>query len=212
MTTTPYTPEVFSPKAMDLFDKACDDLVVKGLTTIMKMKLPPTLEHCMGVGRIMAGIATETNLKDVVGDPVEYVRDGILHDVGKIRVDNHILDYPGRLDDTKMNEIKSHPVDGFELVHTFHSVFKGKPSENLAVRILLSHYAQPNMYPGRLEIAEKLAAYNIDPSLPEDTDYMMGSLGLDIADHFEARFPNSKKVVVRTVMANGNIVLEYCQS
>lgn len=141
----------------------------------------------------MAGIVTETNLKDVVGDPVEYVRDGILHDVGKIRVDNRILDYPGRLDDTKMNEIKSHPVDGFELVHTFHSVFKGKPSENLAVRILLSHYAQPNMYPDRLEIAEKLAAYNIDPSLPEDTDYMMGSLGLDIADHFEARFPNSKK-------------------
>lgn len=58
---------------------------------------------------------------------------------------------------------------------------------------MLSHYAQRDLYPTKAEILEILANDGIDPSLVEDTDYMLGSIGLDIADHFEARFPNPKK-------------------
>jgi len=49
------------------------------------------------------------------------------------------------------------------------------------------------LYPAKADILETLANDGIDPSLVEDTDYMIGSIGLDIADHFEARFPIPKK-------------------
>jgi len=107
MTTTPFSHDIFEPKARSLFDAALDDRIVKCLLDLMQEKHEPTLEHSLGVSRIMSGIVTSTCVKDVVDNPVEFVRDGLLHDIGKFVVDKRTLNWPGRLGEREMAEIKA---------------------------------------------------------------------------------------------------------
>lgn len=104
MNATPFSHDIFEPKARSLFDAALDDKIVKSLLDLMEEKHEPTLDHSLGVARIMSGIVTCTDIKDVVENPVEYVRDGLLHDIGKFVVDKRTLDWPGRLGEREMTE------------------------------------------------------------------------------------------------------------
>ncbi len=47
----------------------------------------------------------------------EVFRAGLLHDVGKIRIPEEIINKPGRLTDEEYNNIKIHPVTGFHILH-----------------------------------------------------------------------------------------------
>ncbi len=82
-----------------------------------------TIEHSKNVARLMAGFAeyAEMPVEDVT---LAYVV-GIVHDVGKVSVPDHILNKPGRLTEEEFAEIKRHPdigasilakVDGLEKV------------------------------------------------------------------------------------------------
>ena len=42
----------------------------------------------------------------------------LLHDIGKLRVDRAILDKPGRLTDSEMEEIRQHPRRGYQMVRS----------------------------------------------------------------------------------------------
>lgn len=46
----------------------------------------------------------------------EIYRAGLLHDVGKIRIPNEIINKPGRLTDEEYNIIKIHPVTGYHIL------------------------------------------------------------------------------------------------
>ncbi|MEW6277220.1 MAG: GAF domain-containing protein [Candidatus Eremiobacterota bacterium] len=63
------------------------------------------------------------------GDELENIRyAGLLHDIGKIRIRDHILNKPGRLTDEEFAEMKRHPEYGVEImwpVKAFHKVFPG---------------------------------------------------------------------------------------
>ena len=49
-------------------------------------------------------------------EQAEVYRAGLLHDVGKIRIPEEIINKPGRLSDEEFNIIKIHPVTGFHIL------------------------------------------------------------------------------------------------
>ena len=54
---------------------------------------------------------------DLGADELERLRyAGLLHDIGKIRIRDHILHKPGRLTDLEFNEMKKHPEYGVEIM------------------------------------------------------------------------------------------------
>ena len=52
----------------------------------------------------------------------EIYRAGLLHDVGKIRIPNEIINKPGRLTDEEYNIIKIHPVTGYHILREYQAV------------------------------------------------------------------------------------------
>ncbi|SDD60366.1 HD-GYP domain-containing protein [Sporomusa acidovorans] len=96
-----------------------------------------TGEHCKNVARLMAGFAeyAEFSAEDIT---LAYIV-GIVHDVGKVSMPNHILNKPGRLTEAEFAIIKQHPdigasllaeVDGLEkvaeIVRFHHERFDGR--------------------------------------------------------------------------------------
>lgn len=51
---------------------------------------------------------------------------GLLHDLGKLEVDNRILNKPGRLDEAEWNEIKKHPGVGLQRLAHRHDLTFGQ--------------------------------------------------------------------------------------
>jgi putative nucleotidyltransferase with HDIG domain len=70
--------------------------------------------HSQTVGTLCAGIAVALGLPD---DRVERIRlAGLLHDVGKIGVPDHILQKPGKLTDAEYDEMKKHSELGARVI------------------------------------------------------------------------------------------------
>ena len=71
----------------------------------------------------------------------------LLHDVGKMLIAPEILNKPGKLTSEEMNQIKMHPVYGFEMV-------KGQVSA-AASQVVLNHHQRFNGegYPARKDVA-----------------------------------------------------------
>ncbi|WP_242874777.1 HD-GYP domain-containing protein [Clostridium pasteurianum] len=47
----------------------------------------------------------------------EVISAGILHDLGKIKIENEILNKPGKLTNSEYEKIKEHPVYGYEMIN-----------------------------------------------------------------------------------------------
>jgi putative nucleotidyltransferase with HDIG domain len=70
--------------------------------------------HAQGVALVAERLATRYGLDD---DEVADVRlAAVLHDLGKVAVDQVILEQPRRLTETEWLEVRSHPVVGAEIV------------------------------------------------------------------------------------------------
>jgi diguanylate cyclase (GGDEF)-like protein/putative nucleotidyltransferase with HDIG domain len=73
-----------------------------------------TADHSQTVGRLSATIAQRLGLSR---QRVERIRSaGILHDIGKLGVPDHILHKPGRLTDAEMDEMRKHAELGARMV------------------------------------------------------------------------------------------------
>jgi len=86
-------------------------------------KSPREKEHSNRVSRISAGIARKMGLPS---DQVEMIRvAGIMHDIGKVAIDDTILNKPGKLDDQQWKEMKRHSEIGFHLLSSVsrYSIF-----------------------------------------------------------------------------------------
>ncbi|SFM19810.1 HDIG domain-containing protein [Paenibacillus sp. 1_12] len=73
-----------------------------------------TYQHSVQVGMISYYIAKwlgQTNERALIAGKAGY-----LHDIGKCRIDKSILTKPGRLTDEEFEEIKQHPVIGYQLI------------------------------------------------------------------------------------------------
>jgi len=70
-----------------------------------------TFTHCTNVSMYSVLLARELGYS--TEDIEEIAVGGLLHDLGKLQIDERILTKPGRLDDFEYREIKKHPVTGF---------------------------------------------------------------------------------------------------
>lgn len=81
-----------------------------------------TAEHSKNVARLMVGLAEYVQLpvEDVT---IAYVV-GVVHDVGKVNVPDHILNKPGRLTDEEFAVIRQHPDVGADLLEEVNGLKK----------------------------------------------------------------------------------------
>ncbi len=87
---------------------------VKGLAAAIDGKDPYTRGHSERVSRFSMAIAQRLGLSD---DEVEKIRiSALLHDVGKIAIDDNILKKPAALTDDEYEIMKKHPQKGYKIM------------------------------------------------------------------------------------------------
>ena len=85
-----------------------------------------TFGHCERVARYAARVATALGLD--AGEVAAVRLGAYLHDVGKIRVPQEILNKPGRLTAAEFGVIKMHPTWGLELLEGVEFPFDVRPT------------------------------------------------------------------------------------
>ena len=81
---------------------------------IVDAKSPFTFTHSRGVARVARRLAERLGLARDACDKLEIA--GLLHDLGKLRVPDEILDKPGRLDDDERLVMKSHSFETLQIL------------------------------------------------------------------------------------------------
>lgn len=88
--------------------------IIRVVAELVDMRDPYTNGHSQRVAEFAVEIARELQL------PSDYVYQievcGILHDIGKIGVPEAVLQKPGRLTEEEFDQMKRHPVIGYEAV------------------------------------------------------------------------------------------------
>lgn len=76
-----------------------------------------TYTHSVSVG-ILAVALAKSLFRDNKNHDIPALGAGFfLHDLGKVGIDNNIINKPGKLNDEEMKEIRRHPSLGFKLLH-----------------------------------------------------------------------------------------------
>ncbi len=87
---------------------------VKALINTIEAKDPYTSGHANRVGKYAVAIGTEINLS---AKKIERLKNAaLLHDIGKIGIDDHILNKQGRLTDLELEVIRNHPSIGYDII------------------------------------------------------------------------------------------------
>lgn len=88
--------------------------LLRALTAALDAKDPYTHGHSSRVSNLSLAIAEKLNLSDKKREMIEYA--ALLHDVGKIGIEDSILQKPGPLTEGEFLIVKRHPVIGFEII------------------------------------------------------------------------------------------------
>jgi len=101
---------------------------------IVDAKSPFTFDHSVGVARVARLLAERLGDDPETCDQVEIA--GLLHDLGKLRVPDEILDKPGALDDRERSVMNTHSfetwqilrrIEGFESITPWASYHHEEP-------------------------------------------------------------------------------------
>lgn len=88
--------------------------VLRTMVNVLEHRDAYTAGHSQRVTEITLAVATG------IGLPEEEIKTlrlaGLIHDLGKIGIDDHILRKPGRLDEEEYGIIKSHPEKGVQMI------------------------------------------------------------------------------------------------
>ncbi len=100
-----------------------------------------TFTHCVNVGVLSLALAA------ALGTPREALRDtgvaGMLHDIGKIRIDKQILNKPGKLAAAEFEQVKKHSEFGAKIVEKMEGL-----SDDIVQAVLGHHiHFNRNGYP-----------------------------------------------------------------
>ncbi len=88
---------------------------VQSMVFTLDAKDPYTRGHSERVARVARRLALEVGLSQKEADTVHL--SGVLHDVGKIGIDDRVLRKPGRLTPEEFEHIKEHPVIGYNILY-----------------------------------------------------------------------------------------------
>lgn len=101
---------------IDLYRQQAELLagVVRALTSAIDAKDPYTCGHSDRVARVSVRLAQEMGL-DLETLKTIYLG-GLLHDVGKIGIDDNVLRKPGKLTEAEYAHIKTHPEIGYNIL------------------------------------------------------------------------------------------------
>lgn len=121
--------------------------VVRALTSAIDAKDPYTCGHSDRVARISVRLARELNCDEE--DLHTIYMAGLLHDIGKIGINDAVLRKPGALTDEEYAHIKEHPQLGFNILADIRLLQHVLP-------IVLHHHEQwdGRGYPQKLKEAE----------------------------------------------------------
>jgi len=81
---------------------------------IVDAKSPFTAEHSLGVSRLARLVAERLELSPEACDKIEIA--GLLHDLGKLRIPDEVLDKPGGLDERERKIINTHSFETFQIL------------------------------------------------------------------------------------------------
>lgn len=120
---------------------------IVALTLMLQRSHPYTHRHLERVGQLAEMVALQLGLSPRRALKVREA--AILHDIGKIAIDEEVLDKPGRLSEDEMEHVRMHPE--FGAVILAHS-----EEFREIVPWIRSHHERPDGkgYPGRLQDVE----------------------------------------------------------
>lgn len=117
------------------------DGIVEALITACEFKTYENAEHMRRLGYVTRIILSETPFGDGLTD--EQIRlislAATLHDIGKVAIPNHILEFPGELSAGDYEVVKLHTVKGAELLHDIEQL-RDLPIYEYAVDIVRHHH------------------------------------------------------------------------
>jgi putative nucleotidyltransferase with HDIG domain len=88
--------------------------VVRALTSAIDAKDPYTCGHSDRVARVSVRLAKELGCDPAMLHTLYMA--GLLHDIGKIGIDDAVLRKPGKLTDEEFDQIKQHPELGYRIL------------------------------------------------------------------------------------------------
>jgi putative nucleotidyltransferase with HDIG domain len=91
---------------------------IEALARAIDARDPYTYGHSARVARLSAEIADEMGLP--IDQLIALSRASLLHDIGKIGVEDRVLRKPGPLDKREMAAMREHPVIGYEMLRGLH--------------------------------------------------------------------------------------------
>lgn len=101
---------------IDLYQQHEDLMVevVRSMVSTLDAKDPYTRGHSERVALVARLIGEQLHLP--ADDLDDIYLSGVLHDIGKIGIDDRILRKPGKLTDEEFEQIKKHPVIGYDIL------------------------------------------------------------------------------------------------
>jgi len=157
------------------------EAVLFALARSIEGKDPYTEGHCERVSDFAIGLAKEIGLSEPEQKALK--NGGILHDIGKIAIDEAILNKPGKLTPEEFEKMKSHPAKGAEICSNLKTLTD-------AIPIIRSHHEKcdGSGYPDGLKkdeipvIARIMAIVDVYDAIITDRPYRKG-LPLDTAEN-----------------------------
>lgn len=116
---------------INLTNKKLKDEIVKILLKTIETKDIETYEHSKGVTYYSIKISKKLNLNQEQIDDIEYA--ALLHDIGKIALNEHILYKPTKLREDEFEYIKKHTEMGYKILSI------SEPLRNISNFVLLHH-------------------------------------------------------------------------
>lgn len=80
--------------------------------SVVRARHEGTFQHCLIVTGLVTNFASHWGMSRA--DVDKFATTGLLHDIGKVRIPNEILDKPGKLTEAEHEIIKTHPVVGYD--------------------------------------------------------------------------------------------------
>ncbi len=99
--------------------------IIRALVSALELKDSYTRGHSESVTRYAVALAKKLKLSPQEIESIEVA--AILHDVGKIGVQESILNKPGKLNDEEWKEVKQHPEFSYKILKEVNFPWKIKP-------------------------------------------------------------------------------------